>query len=104
MPVSINRWVNRIEVYWLTALVAVVDQLPVAHIPRPDGVVERRDDQVGGRASTAVPADHLVGEHISHAGQPQHALDGEDAGEICDPLLVGPAGRAGDERGLTGER
>ena len=55
----------------LTGLVAVVDQLPVADVARPDRVVEHRNDQLGGRTRAAVPADHLVGERVSHAGQPQ---------------------------------
>src|SRR6476660_2259933 len=41
----------------LTALVAVMDQLPVTHVARPDRVVQRRDDQFGARAWTAIPAD-----------------------------------------------
>ena len=65
-----------------------MDQLPVAHVARPDRVVKRRDHQLGGRSWTAVPADDLVGERIAHAGQPQHPLAGEDPGQVGDPLAV----------------
>ena len=88
MPASTRRWVNRTAVYW-APLIAVMDQLPITDIARPDRVVERGERQVSVRAWAAAPADYLVGERISHAGQPQHTLPGGDAGQVGDPLAVG---------------
>jgi hypothetical protein len=65
--------------------VAVMDQLAVTHVTRPDAVLERGQDQVGVAAVGGLPADDPAGEHIADRSQPEHPLTTRDAGGVGDP-------------------
>jgi hypothetical protein len=55
------------------------------HVAGAQRVVERGENQRGRRARVGGPADDAIGERVTHAGQPQHALTADQAREIGDP-------------------
>ncbi|MQA16242.1 MAG: helix-turn-helix domain-containing protein [Pseudonocardiaceae bacterium] len=70
----------------------MMDQLPGAHVAGAQRVVERGEHQRCRRARVGGPADDPVGERIPHAGQPQHALTGDQPGSGRPPEQVRGAG------------
>jgi hypothetical protein len=84
----------------LRALVAVEDQLPGPHVAGAQRVVERGEHQRrGGARVGGQPTIRLANAPASpaHAGQPQHALTGDQPGQVGHPE---PVRRGGPEVAL----
>lgn len=78
----------------LTPLIAVIHQLSIMDITGTQRMTQRGQHQVRIGAGCDSPADHLIGERIAGAGQPQHTLTSGDARQIGHPQ---PVRRGGGE-------
>src|SRR5215207_5740548 len=85
-PASTRRWVNRSAVYWAPLSLWKISCRPARRAS--ESVAQRGEHQLGDAARVGGPADDAVGERVTHAGQPQHALAGDQPGQVGHPEPV----------------
>lgn len=76
--------------------------------PPPDRHDERVGDELGRHGIAHRPAHHPAREQVDDSGHVKPPFGSPDVGEVCHPLLVGPAGRelaiqdiAGDDQAFA---